>query len=312
MKYLVTGAVGFLGTNLCLELLAKGNEVIGLDNLSTGSNKNLKKLKLERGFSFLKHNITKPLPKISDIEYIYNLACPASPPRYQKDPIQTFRTSIWGVWNVLRFAWKVKIPVFHASTSEVYGDPIVHPQQESYFGNVNPIGIRACYDEGKRGAETLLMDYNRMTGNPIKIVRIFNTYGPHMDSKDGRVISNFINQALEGKPLTIYGTGKQTRSFCYVDDLIAGILKVEQSSIQFNGPVNLGNPKEFTLLELAERIEKIIGKPLHIVFLPLPTDDPKQRRPDITLAMKKLDWKPATTLNDGLLKTIEYFRLIRD
>jgi UDP-glucuronate decarboxylase len=308
MKYLVTGAAGFLGTNLCLNLLAEGNDVIGIDNLSTGFSPNLKKLEAQRGFKFLKHDVTEPLPTLADVEYVYNLACPASPPRYQKDPIQTFRTSIWGVWNAIQFAKVNGIPLFHTSTSEVYGDPLVHPQHEGYWGNVNSIGVRACYDEGKRGAEALLMDYHRMTKNPIKIVRIFNTYGPFMDPKDGRVISNFINQALAGQPITIYGSGKQTRSFCYVDDLIAGFRKMERSPVSFTGPVNLGNPKEFTLLELADVVDAAIGKKSKRLFQPLPADDPKQRSPDISLAKKELGWEPKIALADGVKKTIAYFQ----
>ncbi len=310
MRYLVTGAAGFLGTNLCLRLLEDGHEVLGIDNLSTGFSYNLETLRKNKKFSFLKHDVTQPYPDIGKIDFLYNLACPASPPRYQKDPVQTFRTSIWGIWNAIEFARKNKITIFHTSTSEVYGDPLMHPQKEAYWGNVNPIGIRACYDEGKRGAEALLMDYHRSTGNPIKVVRIFNTYGPYMDPKDGRVISNFLNQAISGRPLTIYGDGKQTRSFCFVDDLIEGIIRMEKSPKEFIGPVNLGNPKEFTLLELVKAIEKSIGKKQKLEFLPLPGDDPKQRRPDISLAKEKLNWGPDTSLETGLSKTLDYFRAL--
>lgn len=308
MRYLVTGAAGFLGANLCLRLLKEGNEVIGIDNLSTSFSYNLETLKKQKKFIFVKHDVTLPYPKLGDFDFIYNLACPASPPRYQKDPVQTFRTSIWGIWNAIEYARNSKTPIFHSSTSEVYGDPLVHPQKETYWGNVNPVGIRACYDEGKRGAEALLMDYHRMTGNPIKIVRIFNTYGPFMDPKDGRAVSNFLNQAIRGEPLTIYGDGKQTRSFCYVSDLIDGIVRMEKTEAEFTGPVNLGNPKEFTLLQLVDTIEKVVGKKQKVSFLALPGDDPKQRRPDISLARAKLGWEPKTSLEEGISKTIEYFK----
>jgi len=308
MKYLVTGAVGFLGTNLCLRLLNLGHDIIGLDNLSTGYNKNLQSLKKHNNFYFLKHDVVDPLPDVGKIDLIYNLACPASPPRYQKEPIQTFRTSVWGLWNVTAYAKKNRIPIFHASTSEVYGDPLVHPQKEDYLGNVNPIGIRACYDEGKRAGECMLMDYHRTTGNQVKIVRIFNTYGPYMDPNDGRVISNFLIQTIKQQPLTIYGNGKQTRSFCYVDDLIDGFIKMENSDRDFTGPVNLGNPNEITLLELVKLIEKLVDRNLTVKYLQLPKDDPKQRRPDITLAKTRLAWFPKTELAVGLEKTFDYFR----
>ncbi len=308
MRYLITGAAGFLGANLSLRLLEEGQEAIGLDNMSTGSNNNLARLRQHKKFEFINHDITAQLPKIDDINYVYNLACPASPPRYQKDPIQTFRTSVWGIWNLISLARNARIPIFHTSTSEVYGDPLVHPQDEGYWGNVNPIGVRACYDEGKRGAEALLMDYHRQTKNPIKIVRIFNTYGPCMDPKDGRVISNFLTQAIGQKPLTIYGDGRQSRSFCYVDDLIDGMVKMEKSPEGFLGPVNLGNPDEFTLLELADRIDEVTRRKNKREFLPLPKDDPKQRRPDISLAKEKLGWQPKTKLKDGLKKTYDYFK----
>ncbi len=307
MRYLVTGAAGFLGANLCKRLLSQGHEVVGLDDLSTGFGRNVDMLKESGKFEFVKHDIVKPWPKMGEFDFVYNLACPASPPRYQKDPLQTFRTSVWGIWNAIEYVTPTKTPLFHSSTSEVYGDPAVHPQQESYWGNVNPVGIRSCYDEGKRGAETILMDYWRKTGNPIKIVRIFNTYGPLMDPEDGRVVSNFLVQAIAGKPLTMYGSGKQTRSFCYVDDLINGFIRMESSPESFTGPVNLGNPKEFTLLELAEKVGKVLGKKLEMNFLPLPQDDPKQRKPDIRLAKSKLGWEPKISLEQGLERTAEYF-----
>jgi UDP-glucuronate decarboxylase len=312
MRYIVTGAAGFLGANLCLNLLDEGNEVVGLDNLSTGFSRNLELLKKNPNFEFVQHDVVSPLPELGEFGFFYNLACPASPPRYQKNPLQTFRTSIWGVWNAIEYVRKTGTPLFHTSTSEVYGDPAVHPQKESYWGNVNPIGIRACYDEGKRGAEAMLMDYFRASGNPIKIVRIFNTYGPHMDPEDGRVISNFLNQAIEGKPLTIYGNGKQTRSFCFVSDLIAGMRKMEKSPESFIGPVNIGNPTEFTLLELIDSIETVLGTRPETEFMPLPGDDPKQRRPDISLAKEKLGWEPQVSLKEGLGKTLSYFNEIRE
>jgi len=309
MRYLVTGGVGFLGTNLCLRLLTEGHSVVALDDLSTGYKKNLEELKKHKGFTFVKHDIVSPLPaSLGKFDYIYNLACPASPPRYQKDPIQTFRTSVWGVWNVLQYALPTRTPIFHTSTSEVYGDPLVHPQKETYWGYVNPHGARSCYDEGKRAAETLIFDFHRAHNKyPIKVVRIFNTYGPYMDPEDGRVISNFITQALANKPLTIYGDGKQTRSFCYVDDMIDGFRAMERAPAGFIGPVNLGNPNEFTLLELADILKLIIGKKLKIKFARLPSDDPKQRKPDITFAKKRLGWKPKIGLKNGLKKSIPYF-----
>lgn len=312
MKYAVTGACGFLGTNLCLRLLSEGHEVLGLDNLSTGTKRNLRLLQKNRGFSFKNHDIVKPLPSLQGAAFIYNLACPASPPKYQKDAIQTFRTSVWGVWNVIEAAEKSRIPILHASTSEVYGDPLVHPQKEGYWGNVNPIGVRACYDEGKRGAESLLMDYFRSSKNPVKIVRIFNTYGPHMDPKDGRVISNFLTQALAGKELTVYGDGKQTRSFCFVDDLIDGMRLMEDGPADFCGPVNLGNPQEFTMLQLAKAVEEAVGRKLRVLHLPLPQDDPVRRMPDISLAKERLGWSPKTPLAAGLAATAEYFSSLKN
>ena len=312
MRYLITGGVGFLGTNLCLRLLSEGHTVVALDDLSTGFKRNLDVLSSHKSFSFLKHDIVNPLPpSLGKFDYIYNLACPASPPRYQKDPIQTFRTCVWGLWNVLNYALPTRTPVFHASTSEVYGDPFEHPQKETHWGHVNPIGARSCYDEGKRAAETLIFDFHRAHDKyPIKVVRIFNTYGPYMDPDDGRVISNFVIQALAGKPLTIYGNGKQTRSFCYVDDMIDGFRAMEKSAPKFIGPLNLGNPCEFTLLELVDTLEKVIGKKLTLKFLDLPSDDPKQRRPDITVANKNIGWAPKIKLEDGLKKTIKHFKEI--
>jgi UDP-glucuronate decarboxylase len=312
MRYLVTGGVGFLGANLCKRLLDQGSEVVVLDDLSTGYERNLEILSKRDGFKFVKHDIVNPLPDLGDFDFIYNLACPASPPRYQKDPIQTFRTSVSGVWNVLMYAKSAKTPVFQASTSEIYGDPLEHPQSESYWGNVNPIGLRSCYDEGKRAAESLMFDFMRKYNHPIKIARIFNTYGPLMDPEDGRVISNFITQAISKKPLTIYGDGKQTRSFCYVDDLIDGFISLEKSDGSITGPINLGNDNEFTLMELIENLEENMGENLEKKHLDLPSDDPIKRNPDIAMSKKLLGWEPKTELNSGLRKTIEYFREITD
>jgi len=312
MRYLVTGGVGFLGTNLCLNLLEEGNEVVVLDDLSTGFEKNLETLSGKENFRFIKHDIVEPLPQLDRFDFIYNLACPASPPRYQKDPLQTLRTSVFGIWNVLHFAKKDKTPVFQASTSEIYGDPLVHPQTESYWGNVNPIGARACYDEGKRAAECLLMDFNKRNKHPVKIARIFNTYGPFMDPKDGRVISNFIMQTLKDEPLTIYGDGSQTRSFCYVDDLIAAFRKFEATPMDFTGPMNIGNPKEFSLIDLVSLIEKIAGKSIEKKFVDLPENDPRKRNPDISMAKEIIGWEPKTSLEQGLRKSIDYFRQFAD
>lgn len=297
MRYLVTGGAGFLGTNLCLKLL-EDHEVVALDDLSTGQQSNVDLLAENRAYEFVNHDIVHPIPDLGDFDKIFNLACPASPPKYQKDPVQTFRTSIWGVWNVLNYGSEV----IHASTSEVYGDPIMSPQPESYFGNVNPVGVRSCYDEGKRAAETLIKDSKK----PAKIIRIFNTYGPLMAEDDGRVITNFINSALNDKPLTIYGDGKQTRSFCYVNDLIDGIIAI--SEIKETGPINLGNEKEITILELADTLEEVVGKKLERKFLELPKDDPKSRRPDLSLAKKLINWEPKTDLREGLQKTIDSLR----
>lgn len=304
---LVTGGAGFIGYHLCKALLEKGEEVVILDNLFTGDFNNVKELMnlYPDKVVFIKSDIRIPFDIPCD--RIYNLACPASPIHYQKDPVITFETSTIGISNVLKNALKYKARVLQASTSEVYGDPNIHPQPESYWGNVNPIGIRSCYDEGKRGAETLMFDYHRQYGIDIRIIRIFNTYGPNMCKDDGRVISNFIVQALEGKDITIYGTGKQTRSFQYVSDLISGMIAVMKND-SIIGPVNLGNPVEFTMLELAETVGKILSKELNIVFKPLPQDDPKQRKPDISLAKETLGWEPIVPLADGLKSTIEYFK----
>lgn len=301
---LVTGGAGFLGSHLCEALLKKGNRVICVDNSYTGSNNNIKEFIGNKNFEFLKHDITKPIDIKCD--EIYNLACPASPVHYQKDPIFTLNTSVFGIINLLELAKKNNAKILQASTSEIYGDPLEHPQKESYFGNVNTVGIRSCYDEGKRVAETYCMDYHRKYGINIKIIRIFNTYGPKMARNDGRVVSNFITQALDGKDITIYGNGSQTRSFCYVSDLIDGIIKMMKQT-DFIGPVNLGNPNEFTVKELAEKVIKMTGTKSKIIYKPLPQDDPKVRRPDITLARTKLNWEPKVQLEEGLKKTIEYF-----
>lgn len=305
-KILVTGGAGFLGTNLCLRFLADGNEIVALDNLYTGLAENVLLLKKHKNFTFIHHDITTPFDIQAD--YIVNLACPASPPHYQRDPIFTTKTSVLGAINVLELAHKYNATILQASTSEVYGDPTESPQTEEYRGNVNPIGIRACYDEGKRCAESLFFDYHRMYDVKIKIIRIFNTYGPYMDPLDGRVVSNFIIQALKGKSLTLYGNGTQTRSFCFVGDLVDGIVRMLGSSSDITGPVNLGNPTEFTLLELVQTLEHVMGKKLPISYKPLPEDDPKQRCPDITKAKSLLGWNPQTQLQDGLVKTMAYFQ----
>ncbi len=312
MRYLVTGGAGFLGANLCLRLLGEGHEVVALDDLSTGFSQNVERLRAHANFRLVRHDIVQPLPMLGAFDFIYNMACPASPPRYQKDPVQTLRTSVWGVWNVLQYAKAEGTPVLQTSTSEVYGDPQISPQAEDYWGHVNPVGARSCYDEGKRAAETLMMDFARREGHPVKLVRIFNTYGPYMDPDDGRVVSNFIVQALRGQPLTIYGDGKQTRSFCYVDDLIDGLRAMERSRAAFMGPVNLGNPDEFTLLQLADLVEEEAGHKLERRFEPLPGDDPKQRQPDITLAEKELGWRPKVKLANGISRTVAYFRTLLD
>jgi len=307
-KILVTGGVGFLGSHLCEQLLNDGNNVICVDNFYTGSKQNIMHLLSNPFFEVIRHDITFPL--YVEVNQIYNLACPASPIHYQFDPVQTTKTSVHGAINMLGLAKRVKARILQASTSEVYGDPEVHPQPESYFGKVNTIGIRSCYDEGKRCAETLFFDYWRQHQLEIKVMRIFNTYGPRMHPNDGRVVSNFIVQALNNEPITIYGNGSQTRSFCYVDDTITGMIKFMNSPAEFTGPVNIGNPTELTMLELAQCVLKLTGSKSELVFKPLPQDDPKQRQPDITLAKKVLGWEPKTALQDGIQKTINYFKSI--
>jgi UDP-glucuronate decarboxylase len=304
-RVLVTGGAGFLGSHLCEKLLDQGCDVLCVDNLFTGDKSRITHLKSNPHFEFMRHDITFPL--YVEVDEIFNLACPASPVHYQFDPVQTTKTSIHGAINMLGLAKRVKASIFQASTSEVYGDPEVHPQPESYWGKVNPIGRRSCYDEGKRCAETLFFDYHRQHKLKIKVARIFNTYGPRMHPNDGRVVSNFIVQALQNHPITIYGTGCQTRSFCYVGDIIEGFIRLMNSQENFTGPVNLGNPVEFTILELAEKILTLTGSRSEIVFKPLPENDPQQRKPDITLAMRELKWKPHVQLKEGLVKTIDYF-----
>lgn len=305
-RILVTGGAGFIGSLLCKRLVEEGNEVICADNLFTGTKRNIMKLLDYDNFEFLRHDITKEL--FVEVDQIYNLACPASPIHYQYNPIKTIKTSVIGAVNMLGLAKRVHGRILQASTSEVYGNPEVHPQPESYWGSVNPIGIRSCYDEGKRTAETLFFDYHRQHGVDIKIIRIFNTYGPNMDMKDGRVVSNFIVQALKGQDITIYGDGSQTRSFCYVDDLVEGMYRMMNSRAGFAGPVNLGNPGEFTVKELAENIICLTGSKSKIIYQPLPQDDPVRRKPVIELAERELDWKPSIPLEEGLEKTIAYFR----
>jgi UDP-glucuronate decarboxylase len=305
MRILVTGGAGFLGSHLCERLLQDGQEVLCLDNLFTGSKANIAHLLGNPRFEFIRHDVVDPI-KV-EVEQIYNLACPASPVHYQHNPIKTVKTSVMGAINVLGLAKRVRARVLQASTSEVYGDPQVHPQLETYWGHVNPIGIRSCYDEGKRCAETLFFDYHRQNGVDIRVVRIFNTYGPRMMPDDGRVVSNFIVQSLRGESLTIYGEGRQTRSFCYVDDLVGGLMGM-MNQTEVVGPVNLGNPVEFTIRELAEKVLAYTKSKSKLSFHPLPGDDPKQRRPDITLAQRHLGWKPATPLASGLKKTVAYFR----
>jgi UDP-glucuronate decarboxylase len=304
---LVTGGAGFLGSHLCDRLLAQGHHVICLDSFLTGGRDNLLHLKNERNFSLIEQDVIEPL-SLEHVDEIYNLACPASPVHYQHDPIHTMKTSVIGAMNVLELARKTGARIFQASTSEVYGDPLIHPQTEAYLGNVNTIGPRACYDEGKRAAETLFFDYHRRYGVEIKVVRIFNTYGPRMAANDGRVVSNFIVQALRGEDLTIYGDGSQTRSFCYVDDLVEGFIRLMGSEAGVLGPVNLGNPGEFTMLELATQVLRLTGSSSKLSFQELPQDDPKQRRPDITRARDALGWKPTVELGVGLERTIAYFR----
>jgi len=304
-KILVTGGAGFIGSHLCKRLLDEGNDVICLDNYFTGSKENVQDLIGHKYFELLRHDITFPL--FVEVDEIYNLACPASPVHYQHDPVQTTKTSVLGAINMLGLAKRLKIRILQASTSEVYGDPKIHPQTEDYWGNVNPIGPRSCYDEGKRCAETLFMDYHRQSGVDVRIMRIFNTYGPNMSPNDGRVVSNFIMQALRGEDITIFGDGNQTRSFCYVDDLVDGMIKLMNVD-NFTGPVNIGNPNEFTIKELAEKVINLTGSNSKLIYKDLPQDDPMQRQPDITLAKAKLNWKPKVQLEEGLIKTIEYFK----
>lgn len=310
MRILVTGCAGFIGYALCNRLLAAGHNVLGIDNYLTGSRQHVRQLQTQTRFQFLAADISQVLPSLDRVEQIYNLACAASPPHYQRDPIHTWKTSTLGVLQLLEIAERMEAVFLQASTSEVYGDPLQHPQRENYWGHVNPIGPRACYDEGKRAAESLCMDFHRQRGVKIKIARIFNTYGPNMDPKDGRVVSNFITQALQDKPLTIYGDGKQTRSFCYVDDLVDGLIRLMESAPPITGPINLGNPDEFTMLELIQLIEQELGRELPVVQKPLPVDDPKLRRPDIALAKRDLGWQPKTPLHVGLPKTITYFQSV--
>jgi UDP-glucuronate decarboxylase len=310
-RILVTGGAGFIGSHLCERLLAEGHDVLCVDNYYTGTKRNIARLMESPFFEALRHDVCFPL--YVEVDQIYNLACPASPVHYQHDPIQTTKVSVHGAINMLGLAKRVKAKILQASTSEVYGDPEVHPQVESYWGNVNPLGPRACYDEGKRCAETLFFDYHRQAGVQIKVARIFNTYGPRMHPNDGRVVSNFIVQALKGQPITIYGDGGQTRSFCYVDDLVDGLIRLMNTADGVTGPINLGNPVEFTMLELAEQVLKLTGSKSKLVFKDLPADDPKRRRPDISLADRELGWQPRVPLAEGLAKTVAYFdKLLRE
>jgi UDP-glucuronate decarboxylase len=305
-RVLVSGGAGFLGSHLCERLLARGHDVLCVDNLYSGTKDNISHLLGDPHFELLRHDVTFPL--YVEVDEIYNLACPASPLHYQFDPVQTTKTSVHGAINMLGLAKRLKARILQASTSEVYGDPGVHPQPESYWGNVNPIGVRACYDEGKRCAETLFFDYHRQHGLEIKVARIFNTYGPRMHPNDGRVVSNFVVQALRGEPVTVYGDGAQTRAFCYVDDMVEAMLRFMQTSAEHTGPLNIGNPETFTMLELARQVLALTGSRSEIVFRPLPGDDPAQRRPDIAKARALLGWEPAVALADGLRRTIAYFR----
>jgi len=306
MRFLVTGASGFLGSHLCERLLSEGNEVLAVDNFFTGSKSNISHLLDDKNFELLRHDITSPL--VVEVDSIFNLASPASPVHYQRDPVQTMKTNVLGAVNMLGLAKRLRVPIFQASTSEVYGDPQIHPQTEDYWGNVNPIGPRACYDEGKRAAETLFFDYNRQNGVPIRVARIFNTYGPRLAAGDGRVVSNFIVQALKGEDVTIFGDGTQTRSFCYVSDLIDGFMAMMNSDESLVGPINLGNPKEFTILELATSILNKIESKSQLVFKDLPQDDPKQRQPNISRAQELFGWTPSVELDEGLGLTIDYFK----
>ena len=307
-RVLVTGGAGFLGSHLCDRLIAEGADLLCVDNFFTGSKRNIAHLLNQPYFELMRHDVTFPL--YAEVDQIFNLACPASPVHYQFDPVQTTKTSVHGAINMLGLAKRVKARILQSSTSEVYGDPEVHPQTEAYWGKVNPIGIRSCYDEGKRCAETLFFDYHRQHEVDIKVVRIFNTYGPRMHPNDGRVVSNFIVQALQGQDITIYGDGQQTRSFCYVDDLVEAMMRMMASRDGFTGPVNIGNPVEMTMLELAENVLRLTGSSAKLIFKPLPQDDPKQRQPDIALAKKELGWEPKVSLADGLKETIAYFRTV--
>jgi UDP-glucuronate decarboxylase len=307
MRILVTGGAGFLGSHLCDKLLNQGHDVVCLDNYFTGSKKNVEHLFDHHAFELIRHDVTEPI--LLEVDRIYNLACPASPVHYQYNPVKTIKTSVMGAINMLGLAKRVKARILQASTSEVYGDPHIHPQPESYWGNVNPIGIRSCYDEGKRVAETLFMDYHRQNSVDIRIMRIFNTYGPRMHPNDGRVVSNFIVQALQGKDITVYGEGQQTRSFCYMDDLLEGMVRLMEHPTLL-GPVNIGNPNEFTILELAQKVIELTQSSSKIIFQDLPSDDPQQRQPNIELAKSALDWEPQVKLKAGLIRTIEYFKNI--
>src|SRR5580658_4142816 len=304
-RVLVTGGAGFLGSHLCDRLLKSGAGVLCVDNYFTGARRNIDHLLDHHGFELMRHDVTFPL--YVEVDQIFNLACPASPIHYQHDPVQTTKTSVHGAINMLGLAKRLRCPILQASTSEVYGDPAIHPQTEDYWGNVNPIGPRSCYDEGKRCAETLFFDYHRQLGLEIKVARIFNTYGPRMHHADGRVVSNFIMQALQGEPITIYGEGQQTRSFCYVDDLVDGLMRLMDTGPEITGPINIGNPGELTMRQLADKVLAMTGSKSPITHRPLPPDDPKQRRPDITLAKSMLDWTPAVPLDEGLRPTIDYF-----
>ena len=305
-RVLVTGGAGFIGSHLCARLLEQGAQVLCIDNFFTGTRANVAGLVSHPDFELIRHDVTFPL--FVEVDEIYNLACPASPVHYQFDPVQTTKTSVIGAVNMLGLAKRLRVPILQASTSEVYGDPAVHPQIEEYWGNVNPIGPRSCYDEGKRCAETLFFDYRRQHNLAIKVARIFNTYGPHMHPNDGRVVSNFIVQALRGEDITMYGDGQQTRSFCYVDDLVRGLMALMATGPAVTGPINLGNPGEFTMLELAQLVIELTGSDAKVKFMPLPQDDPRQRQPDITAAKRELDWDVSIALRDGLIKTIDYFR----
>ncbi|GAB3453887.1 UDP-glucuronic acid decarboxylase family protein [Insolitispirillum peregrinum] len=305
-QVMVTGGAGFIGSHLCERLIDRGEDVLCVDNFFTGSRSNVRPLLTNPRFEMLRHDVTIPL--YVEVDRIFNLACPASPVHYQFDPVQTTKTSVHGAINMLGLAKRTKARILQASTSEVYGDPVVHPQVESYWGNVNPIGLRACYDEGKRCAETLFFDYHRQHGVEIKVARIFNTYGPRMHPQDGRVVSNFIMQALRGEDITIYGDGQQTRSFCYVDDLVEALIRLMDTPAGITGPMNLGNPGEFSMLELAEQVIRLTGSRSQIIHMPLPADDPKQRRPDISYAKSTIDWQPTVPLEEGLKRTIAYFR----